>query len=790
MGATRLWVRIELRRRWRRNTALALMVALVATFALTCVAGARRTTTAYDRFAAAQLLPDLELVTGLDHPTVQSLRDLPGVIAAGSYVPFFAAPTGRNLLPGQDFEVFAAADQSYNRSVDRPLVTAGRMPLADRADEVLVAKATAQKLGLHLGDQLTLDSLTPAQFEAINNGGPTEGLTLDGPHPTVRVVGIGRTRLDIGVNYAVAYLVATPAFYDRYATSMANYGEVLDIRLAGGVAAADAYAEAARSRLGDKGPELTPGRPREQFQSIRDAGNVQAVALLLVALVGLLAGGVALSQAIGRSLASDAGDHRTLAMLGQDRRGRVTITVATFAPAVLVGAALAVAGSWLASSRFPSGPTGRFEVDPGVSLDAVILLPGAAALGALVLLRAAWGARRLPGHDVNALTAPRSTVLDPLVRVLRPPEAIGLRWALPNRDVAVRASARAALVGVIIGVTGLGAALSYGSSLDKLVSTPAAYGWPFVDAGGGDDPAAVADLLKSVAADPAVGDVATVHIVASLLVDGQSLQALAFEPSRGAFAITIVHGRPPAGPDEIALGTSSARDLKARIGGTVTVPTTTGPASLKVVGVGLFPNIEKDDFATGAMLTPAGLAQVTHPDGYDDVLFRWAPGTDVPAAITRLHDTAQISAVPTLPPDLASLALLTSYPALLSAFVAALALLAVLHSLTVSVRGRRRQLGTLRALGFTRAQGVRTVVAQGVALVAAGLVVGLPLGIALGRTAWRAHADRLGVAAETHSPLLTLLLLGGGGVLVVITLALGVGGRALRPRPAEILRDQ
>lgn len=790
MGAMRLWVRIELRRRWRRHVALVLMLGLVGAFSLTCLAGARRTASAYDRFASHQALPDIELAASADHKTMQALGGLPGAVAAGSYVPFFAAPAGHQLLPGQDFMVFAASDRSYYRTVDRPLITSGRMPAVGRADEVLVARATADKLGLHLDDELTLDSITPAQYAEISKGGTTDNLAFQGPRPTVRVVGIGRTRLDT-LSYAPAYLVATEAFYQRYATTMASYGELTDVRLAGGAAAADRYRDAAEKRVGGDAAGLYVSSPRKQFEGIRGAASVQGVALALLGLVAALAGAVVISQAVGRHLADSAAARQVLAVLGLDRRGRVAMAVAAFAPAVAIGGVLAVVGAWFASSRFPNGPTRAFEVHPGTQLDARTLLPGATLLGLLVLGRVALAAGRAPAVVDRGRAPSRTSAVDRVVRALAAPEATGLRWALPGPRDAARLTARAGVIGVVVGAAGLSAALSYGASFNRLVSTPAAYGWTFdADAGGGDDPSAVAGLRDAMGRDKAVGDLATMHIVSAISVGGRMMQGLAFTPVRGVFSVTLVAGRPPTGPDEVVLGTKSAKDLRVPLGGRVDVPVKNGSRSLHVVGLGLFPNIESDRFASGALLTPAGLAQVVAEPGYDHVVFRWVPGTDVAASTTRLRSAGLPPALAAPPPGIGSLALVRRYPAWLGAFVASLALLAVGNVLVVSVRRRRRQTGVLRAIGFTRRQVMRTVAAQGVAFVTVGLVVGLPLGIAFGRTAWRLHANRLGVGVVQLVPLQTLVLLGCGGLLLTAVAGWAMAGVATRRVPADVLRDE
>ena len=65
------------------------------------------------------------------------------------------------------------------------------------------------------------------------------------------------------------------------------------------------------------------------------------------------------------------------------------------------------------------------------------------------------------------------------------------------------------------------------------------------------------------------------------------------------------------------------------------------------------------------------------------------------------------------------------------ALVAVVAVLGMLMALLISVLQRRRELGLLRALGATRAQVVRSVVAEAVLMAAIGLALGLLTGLPL-----------------------------------------------------------
>ena len=119
-----------------------------------------------------------------------------------------------------------------------------------------------------------------------------------------------------------------------------------------------------------------------------------------------------------------------------------------------------------------------------------------------------------------------------------------------------------------------------------------------------------------------------------------------------------------------------------------------------------------------------------------------------------------------------------------------MALVAVGFALVTAVRRRRRDLAVLKTLGFDRRQ-VRVTVAWHATTVAAiGLLVGIPLGMAVGRFVWRAVADELGVSAEPTWPVLAIALLVPAAVLAVNLVAAVPARRAARTRPAVVLRSE
>ena len=102
-------------------------------------------------------------------------------------------------------------------------------------------------------------------------------------------------------------------------------------------------------------------------------------------------------------------------------------------------------------------------------------------------------------------------------------------------------------------------------------------------------------------------------------------------------------------------------------------------------------------------------------------------------------------------------------PLALAAFLTLLALAAVGHALSIGVRRRRHELAVLRALGLTRRQSRLVIATQASLLALIGLAFGIPLGVALGRTLWRAAADMAPLAYHPPVALWALLLIGPAG---------------------------
>ena len=122
--------------------------------------------------------------------------------------------------------------------------------------------------------------------------------------------------------------------------------------------------------------------------------------------------------------------------------------------------------------------------------------------------------------------------------------------------------------------------------------------------------------------------------------------------------------------------------------------------------------------------------------------------------------------------------------------VVAAAAAALAHLLLTTVRRRRRDLAILKTLGFTRSQVFGAVAWQATTVAAVGALVGVPLGIAVGRFAWNLIARDLGVAADPVTPVGLSLLAVPVAILLANAIAVLPARRAAAMPPALVLRAE
>lgn len=287
-----------------------------------------------------------------------------------------------------------------------------------------------------------------------------------------------------------------------------------------------------------------------------------------------------------------------------------------------------------------------------------------------------------------------------------------------------------------------------------------------------------------------------------------------------AMRLAVVEGELPSANDEIALGSKTAERLGLAVGDTTTVEAYDGERRATVRGLVVLPSIgpfqaDRTSPGTGALLsasffdalvlevaqeagTEPGQVSADSLSGFVAVDLR--PGVDSREFLASIADelpTWESSgarpftyAEPVRPATIANVAAMRDVPVALAGLLALAMAVGLVLAIAVATRSRRRELAVLRALGCVGRQLRATVRWQALTVVVAGLAVGLPVGLATGRIAYRAFATGLGVLPDPVVPLPWVLL------LVVATLALGPlaaagpGRRAARVAAGEALRDE
>jgi predicted lysophospholipase L1 biosynthesis ABC-type transport system permease subunit len=284
-------------------------------------------------------------------------------------------------------------------------------------------------------------------------------------------------------------------------------------------------------------------------------------------------------------------------------------------------------------------------------------------------------------------------------------------------------------------------------------------------------------------------------------LNGRPVIAWAFVPIRGAIRATTIEGRDAVGPHEVALGSVALAALGKHVGDVVHARGTHGPTTYRIVGRVVLPRLgDPQPLADGAVFTRAGFGAIAsvNDTGFSRFLVgNYAAGADRAAFARRIHtrvDTADDAGLgevggPEVPVEIDRLRHIDWFPPTLAALLAVLGIIAVGHALFTGVRRRRKDLAVLKTLGFERRQVRVTVAWQATTFAILGVVVGVPLGVLIGKIAWRLVADGLGVSTASALPMLAFLVV-PAALVAVNLIAFVPANAAARQRPAVALQAE
>ena len=801
-------LRAEGRARWHAWVGIALIFGVGWGVALTAVAGARRTESAYRRFQ--QRTGAHDVLVAANGPSVPRFTDdiatLPEVAKGAALIGLGLEIVEPKLPATIRFDNVAElpADLRDRRTVDRPKLLRGRLPDPRKRDEALLNTPFARALGVDVGDTITV------RPQAEDNDPSTP--VVNGPPFKLRIVGIGVSQSEAfpisSWDKSQTFILLSHALYGVYPDFTAFDGGVYQLRPGTSLSRFQADVVALQKHHPETGPDQPPyfadetGRAKIVHAAMQPEAS--AITLFAVALGATLV--LLLAQSVGRSIRTHATEYPTLRALGATPRELALTSIVPALVAGVAGAAIAAGVAIALSPLTPVGAARLAEPDPGVAIDLPVLLFGGAALitiSALVAFIPAVRASRAAfvveqdagGSGLLAGAVARSS--------LPAPAAAGIRMALEPGRGASAVPVRSVKSVAFISLLALAAAITFGACCNFTVDTPRLYGqrWDaIVDA---QFTPLFPEHLGLVSDRSVANLTAGVYPPGPFSIADHAVPTIGIEQLKGSTFPTLLEGREPRSADEIVLGTTTLRTVHRRVGQTVSVDQGGGSHLMHIVGRAVFPAFglgvfTPTDLGEGAIVSTRALGPTDLPEGaYSFALVGFARDAS-PATIARVEHAC---ALPELavnlcqvvrrqqPPEIESYGRVRNLPWVLTGVLAALGALTLAHGVTATVRRRRRDLAILKTLGFVRGQVSAAVAWQATALIMVAFV-GIPLGIIAGRWAWTTLAGQLGIPAATRVPLTPILLTIPVALLVANLVATFPARSAGRTPAALVLRTE
>jgi hypothetical protein len=483
--------------------------------------------------------------------------------------------------------------------------------------------------------------------------------------------------------------------------------------------------------------------------------------------------------------------------------------------AILAGTLLAGLVAVGLSPLGPLGPIGpvvplALRVDWSVvGLGMAVLAVVLGTLAVVVAFRAA------PHRVVTRLERERaSSVARVATSSGLPPAAVtGIRFALEPGVGRNAVPVRSAILGAVLAVVVVIGTITFGSSLNTLVSHPALYGWNWsadIDGGGGLGDIPGHNVARLLNADPLVGAWTGVYY-STLQIDGMNVPVMGGSP-QASVGPPLLSGHAFDGVNQVVLGASTLAQLHKHVGDTVKVGAPgTAFTTLRIVGTATLPSIgvvgsSHLEMGSGALLSytliPPKARNVFEvpQSGPNAILVRFKKGANQTAGFKSLQsivrknpqikgDGGSVLSVQR-PAEILNYRTLGTTPTLLGVALAAGAVIALGLTLVSSVRRRRTDLALLKSLGFTRRQLASAIAWQASVAVGIGCVIGIPLGLALGRFLWDLFVRQINAVPDPTIPTVSVVLIGVGAVILANLVAAVPGRIAANTPTAQLLRSE
>jgi len=813
-------------RQWGGYLTVLLLIGLVGGLAMGAVAGARRTLASPAVYMASTnpasfsigtgiLDPLLGTSSGYDPVIINTIAHLPHVTHSASVsglnlvvLDEHGSPVQNDAQPGNGS---GSTDGAYFTK-GKATVVEGRMPDPDNPREFVANSLVTDSLGLHVGQVVPFGIYTNAQTEMPGFGTPSVQ-----PYRRIDIKLVGIV-LDPGsvasdqIDSGTTLQIFSPALTRQLRACCANY-TITGVQVTGDAGVVNQVEHEAQDALPKGFPVVLSATATAGVAKAVRSVKPLAIALMVFGGIAGLVALIVAGQVIGRQLRFGVEERRILRALGADPAETVIDSLLGLLMSIVIGSVLAVAVAVALSPIAPIGVIRPVYPDPGVAWDWTVLGLGFALLMVgLAAIATAMAYRQTPHRLDRRRSISVHTESGPATVVagwgLPAPAVEGVRFALDSGAGRNSVPVRSAILGTVLALWVVVTTVTFGASLNSLVSHPNLYGWNWdyilIGGGGsGDIPShRAAQLLEG---DRSVASWSGVYF-ADLKIDGRTVPVLGGTPN-APVQPPVLSGQGLDGPTQIVLGPVTLSQLGKKVGDTVEVDSGAGEQTrLQIVGTATMPTLGFSglhlEMGSGALLSsmiisPTGRNPFDDPmTGPEAILVRLKDGARQEAALASLQRIANATSTPSnfgvgvaavqRPAEIVNYRSMGTTPVLLGISLAIGAVAALALTLAASVRRRRRDLAVFKTLGFTRRQLAAVVAWQSTTTALVGVVVGIPLGIIIGRELWTLFAQSINAVPDPTVPVLSVLIV-GVGTLVFANLVAALPGRSAARTPAPLV---
>ncbi len=278
--------------------------------------------------------------------------------------------------------------------------------------------------------------------------------------------------------------------------------------------------------------------------------------------------------------------------------------------------------------------------------------------------------------------------------------------------------------------------------------------------------------------------------------------AFSYTPSGQRFnPLTLIRGSWPAGPGDIAIDEATASRSSFPLGQTIGVVARGPEQRFRITGIVKFANVSSLGGATMAVFTLPTAQQLFHKNGqYDTIDVAAAHGVSPRRLVSEIRPLLPASAQVKTGQQQAQQAtkdtsgFLTIFQDFLLAFGGVALFVGsfvIANTLSITIAQRTRELATMRTLGATGRQVLRSVLLEAFVIGSLASVVGLFLGLALAKglnqlfVSFGIDLPQSGTVFATRTIVVSLIV----GILITLAAALRPALRATRVPPIAAVRE-